>query len=213
MSSDVLPGALLTATALSGLLVFDAKGRWVPWLLKPVASAGFLWVALSCGALETTYGQTVLFALASCWLGDVLLIPKGARRTFLAGLASFLLGHLVFVVAFGMGAFSWPWSAMAAVVVVPAGVVALRWLRPHVSRSFAGPVLAYVLVISAMVLAAAGASGATGRQVILVGAVAFFLSDLAVARERFVTKTAWNRVWGLPLYYVATVLLATSVAG
>ena len=45
-----------------------------------------------------------------------------------------------------------------------------------------------------------------------LGAVAFFLSDLAVARDRFVAKGWVNRVWGLPLYYFGQVLLATSVA-
>lgn len=67
---------------------------------------------------------------------------------------------------------------------------------------------AYVVVISAMVACAAGAFGATGDAALLAGAVAFFLSDLAVARERFVARSFANKLWGLPLYYGAQLLLA-----
>ena len=53
---------------------------------------------------------------------------------------------------------------------------------------------------------------ATGDGLILVGAVAFFVSDLAVARERFVRSSFLNRAWGLPLYYGGVILLAATVA-
>ena len=75
-----------------------------------------------------------------------------------------------------------------------------------------GAVLAYVVVISSMVVLAAGATGAGATPLLLAGAVAFFVSDLAVARERFVVKTFTNRLWGLPLYYGGVLLLAASVA-
>jgi uncharacterized membrane protein YhhN len=75
-----------------------------------------------------------------------------------------------------------------------------------------GAVLAYVLVISAMVVLAAGAAGASGDAAILAGAVAFYVSDLAVARERFVAHSYTNKIWGLPLYYGAQLVLALSVA-
>jgi len=47
---------------------------------------------------------------------------------------------------------------------------------------------------------------------ILPGAVAFYASDLAVARHRFVTETFSNKLWGTPLYFGAQLLLAASVA-
>ena len=75
------------------------------------------------------------------------------------------------------------------------------------------PVRAYVTAISLMVVVGAGAALGGGGAVVLVGAVCFFVSDLAVARERFVASTFWNRAWGLPLYYAATLLLATTAAG
>ena len=49
------------------------------------------------------------------------------------------------------------------------------------------------------------------QALILGGAVAFYLSDLFVARDRFVSEGITNRVIGLPLYYGGQYLLAFSV--
>ena len=74
------------------------------------------------------------------------------------------------------------------------------------------PVRAYVSAISLMVAAAAGTYTASPAPALLAGAIGFALSDLSVARDRFVEPGFVNRVWGLPLYYVAQLLLASSVA-
>jgi uncharacterized membrane protein YhhN len=70
-----------------------------------------------------------------------------------------------------------------------------------------GPVIAYCVVISAMLWLAVG----VGRIEVTLGAVLFYLSDLAVARDRFVAPAFVNRLVGLPLYYGAQVLLALAV--
>jgi uncharacterized membrane protein YhhN len=79
------------------------------------------------------------------------------------------------------------------------------------------PVLAYIVVISIMVCAACGIAGnpnlpASARATIFAGAILFYLSDLFVARQRFVVNAHANRVVGLPLYYAAQFLLAFSAA-
>lgn len=207
----MLPFAVLTVAALALLLLAEHRENvQLKWLAKPLASAGFLGVAVAAGAWDGTYGRLVLLALAFCWLGDVLLIPKGADAAFKAGLVSFLIGHVVLVAAFvwrGVDALSVVAAALGAGVAV---ALALRWLRPHVPASFRMPVHAYVLVISLMVVAAAGAAGAGAGAALVVGALLFYASDLAVARERFVAKSFLNRAWGLPLYYAATLVLAST---
>jgi hypothetical protein len=62
-----------------------------------------------------------------------------------------------------------------------------------------------------MCAAAAGSSRAFGSLVPVIGATCFMSSDVAVARDRFVTPGVANRVWGLPLYYGAQLLLAWTV--
>ena len=73
------------------------------------------------------------------------------------------------------------------------------------------PVLAYVAVISLMVVASTGAVGDGATPWILAGAIGFFASDLAVARNQFVTESVANRAWGLPLYYASQFVLAWTV--
>jgi uncharacterized membrane protein YhhN len=41
----------------------------------------------------------------------------------------------------------------------------------------------------------------------------FFISDLAVARDRFVAPSFANRSWGLPSYYAGQLLLAWAISG
>jgi hypothetical protein len=40
----------------------------------------------------------------------------------------------------------------------------------------------------------------------------FYVSDLAVARQRFVAQSWTNKLWGLPLYFGAQLVLAATVA-
>lgn len=201
--------AALTAAALVVLLVADARGiQPLRFVAKPLASTGFLGVALAAGALDSRYGMLVLGALVLCWLGDVLLLWH-AEAPFRAGLVSFLLGHVAFVAAFALRGVDSLWLVGAALLVAPVGWAALAWLRPHLPDSMRAPVLAYVVVISTMVAFAFGVFPTAGF-VLLAGALFFYVSDLAVARDRFVAPGFGNRLWGLPLYYGGTLLLAAT---
>ena len=201
-----------TVVAVIGLLLSEYRGsRSGVWVAKPLASTGFIAVAVAAGALETPYGLTVLVALVLCWIGDVFLIPKGASTLFLIGLVSFLLGHVGFAVAFTLRGPDPLWMVAAAALALLPAVVVLRWLRPHLPEKMRIPVVAYVAVISLMVVTAVGAAAATGQAAIGVGGICFYLSDLHVARHRFVSQSFWNKAWGLPLYYAAQLILASTV--
>ena len=209
----MLPFALLTLGAVAALLVAEWRGSRIGiWIAKPLASTGFIGAALAAGALDTSYGTLVLVGLVLSWFGDVFLIPK-ERWAFAAGLGAFLLGHVAYLIAF-LGRDPQPLVMVAtgALLLLPV-VVVLRWLGPHVPEGLRMPVQAYVTVISAMLIGASGASFATGDFVILAGALAFYVSDLAVARQQFVEKTLVNKLWGLPLYYGGQLLLAWTVVG
>ena len=68
---------------------------------------------------------------------------------------------------------------------------ALTWLRPHLG-DMRGPVYAYVAVISVMTALAGGAAMNDATWSVPVGAVLFYLSDVFVARDRFVTPSPIN---------------------
>lgn len=213
-----------------GLLLLgeQREASWRGWA-KAAASTGFIATALAAGATDTSFGTWVLVALCLGWAGDIALVS--AKRTwFLLGLGSFLLSHLAYIGAFATVR---P-NALVAVLVaagllVPAGFVA-RWLWPHLGADMRGPVLAYIAVITGMVAAAAGAAAGAGPRLpsmaalaageptarwvwqaaVVAAAVSFYLSDVSVARDRFVAPGFDNRIWGLPLYYAAQLLFALS---
>ena len=197
------------AAAVAALVAAEYRGsRTGIWLAKPLASSAFIAVALANGATATSYGWLVLAALALSWLGDVLLIPDD-DRVFRAGVAAFGLAHVAYLAAFVLRGVDLSSAAPAAVAAACAVILAARWLRPHVPADMKLPVNAYMAIISAMVVAAAGAAHADPW--ILVGALLFYASDLLVARQRFVSPSPWNPSIGLPLYYAAQLVLAYTV--
>jgi uncharacterized membrane protein YhhN len=174
-------------------------------VVKPIASLAFVVVG------ATTHAPpAVIVGLVLAMLGDVLLIPGGAGLSFLLGLGSFLAGHVAYATSFLIRGVAplLTIGVLAALAIVAVPVA--RWLLPHVrDPKMRAPVIAYMIVITAMVALAAG----TRAPWILVGAVAFYLSDLSVARDRFVASGFANRLWGLPLYYAAQIVIAISTAG
>ncbi len=163
------------------------------------------------GALDSSYGQLVLLGLLLSWLGDVFLIPK-RQLFFIAGLGSFLLAHLAFSGAFLVLPLEVLPSTLAAVAMVVVAIFVLRWLWPHLPRKLRPAVVSYLVAISLMVVLASGTMAAMGPQ-LAIGAVVFAVSDLFVARERFVSSSVANRLWGLPLYYGAQLIFALSTQG
>ncbi|MFK7990938.1 MAG: lysoplasmalogenase [Sandaracinaceae bacterium] len=185
------------------------RERW-EWLIKPAAALTFIATALFQGALSTDWGTALFVGLLFAAGGDILLIPKD-RRAFLGGLVSFLIGHLGYAVAFGIRGLDLVAVGMASVGLVAVGVPIMRWLWPHVEGPMRGPVLGYVLVITAMVALSIGTFAAHGNGLLVLGAVGFYFSDLAVARQRFVSEALANRLWGLPLYFYSQLILASAV--
>lgn len=201
---------LLTAL-VGGLLWAHRRDRRGPeWVLKPLAALTFVVAAALGRALESKAGVVFFAGLVLAAIGDVLLIPK-SKASFLGGLVAFLLGHVAYAIGFVMLGVDLGWVAWASPWLVVSAALVLAWLSPRVEKPMQRPVLAYVVVISVMVALAIGASRHTGRWVLTVFAVMFYLSDLTVARERFVQRDFLNRAVGLPLYFYAQLLLATSI--
>ncbi|WP_425410899.1 lysoplasmalogenase [Hyphococcus sp.] len=209
-------GFILACLVFTGALIWaEYRGNArLRWRAKPAASLAFIFVAVASGAPDSVFGQWVLAALLLCAAGDILLIPDG-EKTFLAGMGAFALGHAAYIAGFLSGGASPGFLFFAAAIAMAVFVVlALGWLWPHLGR-FRWPVTAYSTIIAVMTATSVLASPPDNRAVAMVvaGAVGFAVSDLAVARDQFVARNFFNKLWGLPLYYGAQLLLATSVYG
>ncbi|MDJ0906593.1 MAG: lysoplasmalogenase [Woeseiaceae bacterium] len=174
---------------------------------KFVASTGFLATAVSAGALRHGFGRIVFAGLLLSMAGDMFLVGHG-RRYFLLGLASFLLAHIAYTTAFILHGQQRRDALVAALPVMVVAVGVLAWLQPHLEPPIALPVQVYVAAISLMVITAFGARGAGASRLIVIGAVLFFVSDIAVAMHRIVAPDFPAYLWGLPLYYSGQLCLA-----
>lgn len=203
--------ALVSVLGLVGLLASERTGSSARFLAKPLASAGFIGVAVAAGALDSGFGRWMVAALVLSALGDVFLLGS-SEATFLGGLGSFLTAHLVYGIAFLVRGVAAPGLLATAPFAVFARQV-LRWLRPHLSDRMRGPVVAYAVVISIMGVMAVGTAVEVWDWRIPTGAIMFVISDLAVARDKFVEPDVSNRLWGLPLYYGGQLLLAWAAGG
>jgi uncharacterized membrane protein YhhN len=84
---------------------------------------------------------------------------------------------------------------------------------PTVPKELKAPVVAYIAVISLMVATAASTNTLDADWRIPVGALAFYVSDIFVARDRFAYPGLVNRYVGLPLYFGGQLLLAWAAGG
>ncbi len=201
--------ALMTA----GLLVAEARqSAKLRWVFKPAASACFIALAITSGAMDSEFGKAILLGLLLCAAGDVLLIPS-QRAAFLAGMAAFALGHIAYAGAFVIGGVDFGAAALMALVIMAVfsgSVVARLWAK---LGDFQIPVAAYTIIISLMVVASFAhlqAVPTSQAMCLSVAAVGFALSDVSVAEDRFAAASFANRLWGLPTYYAAQCLFAAN---
>lgn len=177
---------------------------------KVAASSAFIAIAAVNGAATSFYGRAMLIALVFSWVGDILLLS--ARNSFLtAGIAAFLLAHFGFAAAFASLEIDTAAMAVAFSIMAAFGALMLRWLWPHLDGLYKIAVPVYVAAIVVMTSLAAAVSAASGAYIAVAAAIIFTVSDISVARDRFVRRSIVNKVWGLPLYYAAQIMLAVSV--
>ena len=198
------PIALIAFAAVAAIALYPRPDRRRFAAARAAAAVGLVWVALASGALESTSGRLVLAALISSGVGDVALAGREQRAT-LAGIGALALAHSLYAIAFVLQEVNGEliFWAFCAVLVMSSGVTG--WLLAYVRGRMRWTVLGYVLAISLMLVCA---WGGLPFSYAALGATALYVSDLAVARDRFVSAGRVNVLWGLPVYYLGQVLLA-----
>ena len=207
---------LLVAFVLLGAVLYFEKTENRKGLVptKGCLSLLFILAALAQKDPLSPYVAFVVTGLVFCLGGDVFLaLPQ--KKAFMLGLVSFLVGHVFYVIGFFSvaGISGWTWVSLLLTAIISSLIY--LWLKSHLGK-MRGPVVGYMVVITVMVCAASSILGVpdlnlSGRVMAFSGAVAFYLSDVFVARDRFVKKEFINRLIGLPMYYVGQFLIAFSL--
>lgn len=210
---------LLIATALAALTNWVVRWRnnqaietWV----KPLTTMLVIGLAIANDA-EIKYAGIAVVALVLCLEGDIALLP--AMDKFIVGLASFLLGHLAFIVLFvrygmpnrGLGAIA---IGGAVVLAATAGRAIVRGAARK-DPALRIPVIAYLVVICAMTVC----GWATGRGWVIAGTTLFVISDTLLGWGRFArddasangSRLAWQSTAVMVTYHGAIAALALSL--
>jgi uncharacterized membrane protein YhhN len=208
MPISVVLASVMAASVISLLRAIRVGDRGLEVISKAAASAAFVILGVVRWSPGDAIGAWLVGGLVLCAAGDLCLLSD---RTFDLGLISFLLGHLAYVAGFhaALPIADWPLAILALLALAGGG--ALAWLWPHLGRRRI-PVVAYIIAITAMVWGGISVSWAGALPwTAAAGAILFYLSDLAVARHRFVHPSFINRALGLPAYYAGQLLLALTI--
>jgi uncharacterized membrane protein YhhN len=203
----LVPAILASAIAATFI---DDRSPGLSRVFKMVASTGVIALVFVLSPERSAYLVLVVVALAASWVGDLALSFDG-KTPFVIGLVAFAGAHVAYIAAFlARGALDTATLIVAGAAATLFAVVVIRWLSPHRPEELKTAIIVYVVIISVMV-ATAFATNATEPDVrIPIAAVAFAASDLFVARQRFVASSRVNRLAGLPLYFIAQTIFATT---
>mgnify|MGYP000044153891 CR=1 FL=1 len=187
---------------------------WLSYCLKPKLAGSFKVLASLClVALAWTLdlfhnAPWFIIGLLFCLVGDTLLTMKGKGFTFLIGLVSFLIAHLFYSIAFIHLGTAIQQLFFVSVIIITLTTLVGRWLLEGLSPTHKRLVSGYLFVISTMVsLSLSLPPEIHGRFFLGFGACIFAISDVFVAINRFKKPNFINRLLGLPLYYLAQILL------
>jgi uncharacterized membrane protein YhhN len=195
--------------AVAGWYAVAVANHRLEYVAKPAVMVALIGVALALTPAAPVIVPWFVAALALSLVGDVaLMLP---RERFVGGLVAFLLAHMAYIVGLGLQAQSVGGVLLGLLVVGTVLSTMGRRTFEAVRRGhpgLLGPVAAYVVVISAMVVAAF----ATGQPLAMAGATLFYASDAMLAWNRFVAQRV-PRPAVLAAYHVGQALLVLSLAG
>jgi uncharacterized membrane protein YhhN len=211
-STTTLAAALLAAAAFFAVLDWYAvaeQDKRLEYLCKPATLALLTAVALAIHPTHDARRTAFVVALLLSLAGDVFLMLP--RDLFAGGLAAFLLGHLAYFYGFREGP-----SSTAALIAATAGTAVLvafigsrvvRGVRGSGHKELTVPVVAYMVVLSAMLVTAL----ATVEPLAALGAGLFYCSDAVLAWNRFVQPLRRGPLAVIVTYHLAQGVLVLSL--
>jgi uncharacterized membrane protein YhhN len=181
------------------------------YLFKPLTMICIILIALRADSPVSTFYQYMIVAGLLCsLLGDIFLMLPADR--FVAGLFSFLVAHLFYIVAFtSRGTYFHSFWYAAPFLVY--GSAMLWFLFPRLGRMKL-PVLVYMLVILVMgwqALSRWVETEGRGSALACWGALLFVASDSVLAVNRFRGPLRHAEFYILSTYFTAQWLIALSI--
>lgn len=207
----------MNAIALAFLVAAGASAvaNWVAvarehqrgiYVWKPLTLVLMIGSAATLDPVSSTVRAWFVVALVLSLAGDVfLMLPTDA---FVAGLSSFLLAHVAYMVGINQSSEgNWLLALPVVLIVALLGTRLVKGIRRAGHPELVVPVVAYVVTILGMVASAVASGNAVGA----VGALLFMTSDSLIGENRFVQPRAWQPIAIMVTYHVAQALLVVSL--
>ncbi len=211
--------ALYFATGVA-FIALEAYGAvWAGIAVKSLIIPMLIWLYLRFVLGQgNRFHSLIITALVCSWLGDVTLqLAQFNESFFLVGLGSFLITHLIYMIAFIMTPGQNILFFRKIFLLVP--VVAYGWGILRLLKDGLGemrlPVTLYTAVILGMLLAAINREKKVNRQsflLVVAGAALFILSDSLIAVNKFVQSFELARTAIMSSYITAQYLIAVGCA-
>ena len=198
--------------SLTALLLADYKNESViaGWLKASTSICMVGYAFMQMQSSPNLYAYLVFAAIVFGLLGDVFLIPK-SKNSFLIGMLAFLVGHILYIIAFAQQNFAYfEWAAGFFGISIAMYIV-FRWVESSLKGVLRIGVIVYMFALAVMCSLALSVRQDGGLTLIGLGATLFMVSDFFVASHRFKKPQLINRLVGLPLYYLGQFILATTI--
>lgn len=200
--------SLTAVVAVADWLAVANGQRLAEYILKPLVMVALIAVASTLDPSSDFARVMLIIGLVLSLVGDVcLMVPTDL---FVAGLGAFLLAHVFYVVALISLGVSVGGLLIGMVLMAALAVVVGRRIVQGAARSdaaLAGPVAAYIAVISVMVATAIG----TGRFFAVVGAILFATSDSVLGWTRFLSDFSRSRLVVMVTYHLGQIGLVLAL--
>lgn len=201
------------ATCVCVLLVSELrlqKSALVHWkrlkiTSKSLASVGFVLLYFFNLGETNLFSNSVLIALILAFIGDLLLLRQESKHFFKLGILTFAAAHLAYIIAFSRLLMDIDPLLISSLISLFLGITVYCWLRRYLTAYFKWLVPVYLLLIGVMMTLGMAAGLSTDNYWLFCGSLGFAISDIFVARNRFINKQIINRLIGLPLYYAAQI--------
>lgn len=197
--------ALLVLLRLSGAF---GIARYLQYGVAAVIVA----TAYAGNGLERPYGRSIFIGTVLALVGELFLY-RGSPLFLIAALA-YLAAHAAFLIGFWIRGFSLGWSIGAAIPVLGISAATFAWLHQDASVEMEIAMVGFGLVLTAMTVFGVATIGAGASVTILLGAVAFYISEILFGYVLVHDYRGGlsNTLGVLPLRHIALILFAFSIS-
>lgn len=218
--------ALTAIFALVAIIANAKKMISLKLIAKTTASVFFVLIAISSFNITVfaSWQALILAGLVCGLIGDIFVTvvattPTDQKLFDAFGVVAFMAGHLFYILTFAELTKSFNYLLLILIAACPILIITLELTKAITMKNLPMKIgaVVYAIVIGTMLAFAVNVYLGLGNKeftlYILIGAILFTLSDIAIVVREFNSKLKGNQILHLMLgvYYVAQILFALSI--